>query len=82
MIGSLNVRGCSTNEVKREMIGRMFVKRKLDVLALSETKMRGKGEVEFGSVYGRRSGISRGRAREGVALLVSTEVRRKVIEWK
>ena len=80
MIGSLNVRGCSTNEDKREMIGRMFVKRKLDVLALSETKMRGKGEVEFGSVFGRRSGVIRGRAREGVALLVSQEVKQRVIE--
>ena len=36
-IGSLNVRGCSTNEMKREMIGRMFVEREIDVLALSET---------------------------------------------
>ena len=82
VIGSLNVRGCSTSEAKREEIGRMFVRRKLDVLALSETKMKGKGEIEFGSVSGRRSGVGRGRAREGVALLVSPDVQNGVMEWK
>ena len=54
-IGTLNVRGCSSSEDKRDMIGRMFVERKLSVLALNETKMRGKGECVFGSVKGRRS---------------------------
>ena len=74
MIGSLNVHGCSTDEDKREVIGRMFERRRMDVLALSETKLRGKGETEFGSVSGRKSGVVRGRAREGVTLLVSSEV--------
>ncbi len=45
-IGSLNVRGCSMNEDKREEIGRLF-ERRLDVLALSETKMKGKGEYIY-----------------------------------
>ena len=80
-VGSLNVRGCSTNEVKREMIGRMFVRRKMDVLALSETKMKGKGEREFGPVFGRVSGVNGGRAREGVGLLLSEELLRNVKEW-
>ena len=40
--------GCSTLEGKREVIGRMFVKQKFDVLALSETKLKGKEECEFG----------------------------------
>ena len=31
-----------------EEIGRMFVSRKLDVLALSETDFTGQGEVVFG----------------------------------
>ncbi len=44
--GSLNLRGCSTNEDKREEIGRLF-ERRLDVLALSEMKMKGKGETEL-----------------------------------
>ena len=82
MIGSLNVRGCSTLEGKREVIGRMFAERKYDVLALSETKMKGKGECQFGCVSGRRSGVDRGRAREGVAILVSARVLQCVQEWK
>ena len=60
----------------------MFRKRKLGVLALSETKMRGKGEVVFGGVGGRSSGVENGRAKEGVALLVSEEVRGCVVEWR
>ena len=53
----------------------MFRKRKLDMLALSETKLKGKGEVDFGGVGGRSSGVENGRAKEGVAILVSEEVR-------
>ena len=80
-LGSLNVRGCGTDEVKRELIGRMFVRRKLDVLALSETKMKGEGEREFGPVKGRVSGVVGGRGREGVGLLLSEELRKSVREW-
>ena len=60
----------------------MFRKRKLGVLALSETKMKGKGEVVFGGVGGRRSGVEDGRAREGVAILLSEEIRKCVTEWR
>lgn len=60
----------------------MFVDRQLDVLALSETKVRGTGEVEFGCVTGRVSGVERGRAREGVALILSERVLKEVIEWR
>ena len=81
-IGVLNVQGCSTSEEKREEIGNMFRKRKLGVLALSETKMKGKGEVVFGGVGGRRSGVEDGRAREGVAILLSEEIRKCVTEWR
>ena len=49
-VGSLNVRGCGTDEMKSEKIGGMFVWRKLDVSALSETKMKGQGERAFGRV--------------------------------
>ena len=38
---------------------------------LSETKLKGKGEVIFGEVASRVSGVARGRAREGLALLLS-----------
>ena len=54
----------------------------MDVLALCETKMKGKGEVAFGEVTGRVSGVKRGRAREGVALLLSEWMGNKVVEWK
>ena len=46
------MRGCSTLEGKRCEIGDMFGKRKMSVLALCETKIKGKGEVAFGEVYG------------------------------
>ena len=51
-MGSLNVRGCSTIENKRCEIGCMFGRRGMGVLALCETKMKGKGEVAFGEVTG------------------------------
>ena len=60
----------------------MFGRRGIDVLALCETKMKGKGEVAFGEVTGRVSGVERGRAREGVALLLSKWMGNKVVEWK
>ena len=44
--------------------------------------MKGKGEAEFGEVVGRISGVERGRAREGVALLLSERMVNKVIAWK
>ena len=81
-MGCLNVRGCSTIESKRCEIGCMFGRRGMDVLALCETKMKGKGEVAFGEMTGRESGIERGRAREGVALLLSEWMVNKVVEWK
>ena len=34
--------------------------------ALSETKLKGKGEVIFGEVVGRVSGVARGRARASI----------------
>ena len=81
-MGSLNVRGCSSIESERCEIGCMFGRRGMDVLALCETKIKGKGEVAFGEVTGRVSGVERGRAREGVALLLSEWMGNKVVEWK
>ena len=77
-----NVRGCSTNEAKKGEIGKMFLKRRFDVCALSETKLKGKCEVMFGEVVGRVSGVVVGRAREGVALLLSGRLMRCVVKWK
>ena len=81
-MGCLNVRGYTTIESKRCEIGCMFGRRGMDVLALCETKMKGKGKVAFGVVTGRVSGVERGRAREGVALLLSEWMVNKVVEWK
>ena len=39
LIGSWNVRGCSTGETKRSEIGSVMVERKLGVLALNGTKV-------------------------------------------
>ena len=48
----------------------------------TEMKMKGKGEVAFGEVTGSVSGVKRGKAREGVALLLSEWMGNKVVEWK
>ena len=50
--------------------------------ALSETKLKGKGEVMLGEVVGRVSGVAGGRPREGLALLLSEWLLRCVVEWK
>ena len=68
-----NMRGCSTNEAKKGEICQMFLRRRFDVCALSETKLKGKGEVV---------GFAVGRVREGVVLLLSGRLMRCVVEWK
>ena len=80
-MGLVNVRGCSSIESKRCETGCMFGRRGMDVLALCETKMKGK-QVVFGEVTGIVPGVERGRAREGVALLLSEWMGNKVVEWK
>ena len=45
--------GCSSNEVKKGEIGKMFLRRRFDVRALSKTKLKGNSEVVFGEVVGR-----------------------------
>ena len=62
---SLNAFGCSSTLEGKRVIGKMLVEQKFDVLALSETKLKRKGECEFGCVSGMMSGEIRGRAREG-----------------
>ena len=80
-IGVFNVRGCSTNGVKKGEIGKMFLRRRFDVCALSETKLKGKGEVMFDEVAGRVSGVAAGRAREGVALYLSGRLDMTTSPW-
>ena len=61
----------------------MFRRRKLGILALCETKMKGQGDCDFGGVEGRYSGVAvEAHASEGVAILVSEEVKGWVTEWR
>ena len=60
----------------------MFRRRKLGILAMCETKMKGRGPCDFGGVEGRYSGVAvEEHAREGVAILVSEEVKGCVTDW-
>ena len=81
-IGVLNVRGCN-DCVKRCEVHEMMNECSLDVLALSETKMKGRKEVEFGGMKGRVSGVNeRVRAKEGVGIVLSDRMWECVQEWK
>ena len=46
----------------------MILRLRLDVCALSETKLKGRGEVMFGEVVGRVLAVAGGKAMEGLAL--------------
>src|ERR1700755_24155 len=46
-VGTLNVRGVNKEE-KREEVGIVMKEKGFDVLALTETKLKGKGEISFG----------------------------------
>ena len=48
----------------------------------SEAKLKRRGEVMFGEAVGRLSGVTRGRAREGVTLLLNEWLLRCFAEWK
>ena len=80
-IACLKVQGCN-NPAKREFVGRLYEEREADVLVLSETKLRGRGEQTFGNMVAWVSGVSSGRAKEGVCIIVGEEWKRCVREWK
>ena len=56
-------------------------KYRLEVLGLSETHLRGCGEREIGESVMIYSGVSEGRVKSGVALIISGESRRCLREW-
>ena len=61
----MNVRGCNKEE-KREEIGVMFKDEGIDILAVCETKLKGKGWVQFGVSRELMSGVNeRVRAKRG-----------------
>src|SRR6201990_823295 len=69
-VGTLNVRGVNKEE-KREEVGIVMKEKGFDVLALTETKLKGKGEISFGMYKGIYAGVNeRVRAREGVAIVM------------
>ena len=73
-IDCLNVRCCNEVE-KRDEIGSMFEDCKLDILGLSEIKLREEEELNFGGVGGFRFGVGRrGKARDGVVVLMNKRV--------
>ena len=82
LLGSLNERGCSSNGAKKREINELSVRRKFDVLALSETKLKGVDEGDFGVANGRKSGVEEVWAPEGVVLILSDRLTSSVTEWK
>src|SRR5678815_3139166 len=77
-VGCMNVRGVN-EDLKREEVGLMFEEKRLDVLGLTETKLKGKREMDFGKYKGMISGVNeRVRAREGVGIVMRKEVWDKV----
>ena len=81
-MGCINVRGCGKSE-KKCMIVDMFVERKLDVLALSETKVKGQGVQDWEGHRVIVSGVAeRCRAREGVGLIISGRLWGRVKDYK
>src|SRR5678815_5169384 len=77
-VGCMNVRG--VNEyLNREDVGLIFEERRLDVLGITETKLKGKREMDFGKYKGMVSGVNeRVRGREGVGIVMRKEVWDKV----
>ena len=73
-VASLNVRGVN-EEGKRVEVGKMCQDRKIDLVGLTETKLKGKGEINFGKFKGMYAGVSeRVRARKGVAIVMREEL--------
>lgn len=74
--------GCCMKDAKHREIGEMFVFKKLDILTLRETNLKGWGELEFVMVCVRKLGVKESWAREGLALLLSNRLAGSVTEWK
>src|SRR6201990_2982289 len=72
-VGTLNVRGVNKEEKKEEVVVVMEESR-LDILALTETKLKGEGDLAFGKYRGLYAEVNeRVRAREGVAIVMRDE---------
>ena len=81
-IGVWNVRGVNEGW-KRSSVIQVMRERKYDVLALSETKLKGNGLIEWDGMKGVKAGVGeRGRAREGVAVLMKEIMWQDMVEYK
>ena len=69
-VGAWNVRSLKYKEA--EVVEEMKSYR-LEVLGVSETRLKGCGEQEIGEAVMIYSGVSEGRAKGGVAVIVSAE---------
>src|SRR6201990_2155529 len=79
-VGTLNVRGVNKEE-KTEEVGIVMKEKGFDVLALTETKLKGKGEMSFGMYKGIYAGVNeRVRAREGVTIVMK-DVWWSYVKW-
>lgn len=76
-LGALNVHACSTIVSKRDETERMCVESKMEVLALTMTKLKWRGEREFGCVSGSVRG---GLANKPRSVLECSGVERGVTE--
>ena len=78
-IGIWNVRSirCKEEEAVREM-----KKYRLDILGVSEAHLRGCGEKEVDGVEVVYSGVTEGRVKGGVAVLISENLSIGVKEWR
>ena len=77
--GAWNIRTMSGREV--ELVEEMK-KYRLEMLGVSEAKVRGNGEKAIGDVRCVFLGIQDGRARAGVAILLSERLGRCLREWE
>ena len=67
---------------KEEEIEEEMKKYRLDILGISETHLRGSGQRAVGSMVMVYSGVVEGRAKGGVAILISEWLSSCLKEWK
>ena len=56
----------------------MLEQKGLDLVAITETKLKGRGEVNIGEMRGIFSGVRNGKFRLGLAISLSVKLWRKV----
>ena len=81
-LGTWNVRGIN-GTTKREQVVDVFRERKFELLALTETKLKGKGEVSWSGInviFGCVQEIE--RAKEGMAVLLNDVWHRAVVKYR